>query len=147
MYGKPSPQGSGNGWSGWYKNEYFFRSLKELSFIVNYLDRWKIDWESGETLNIKVEYKLNDTTRNYFPDFIVESKYIVEIKPLKLINCETNKIKFETARKWAEKNGLIFKIIDPKKMLKTSEIRTLRDNNIIKFTERYEKKFLERFNS
>jgi hypothetical protein len=36
MYGKPSPQGSGNGWSGWYKGKYF-RSIMELSFIVEYL--------------------------------------------------------------------------------------------------------------
>ena len=28
MYGKPSPNGSGNGWKGWYK-DYFFRSLLE----------------------------------------------------------------------------------------------------------------------
>ena len=34
MYGKPSPRGSGNGWSGWYKN-FFFRSLRELSFILS----------------------------------------------------------------------------------------------------------------
>ena len=27
MYGKPTPQGAGNGWSGWY-NGWYFRSLK-----------------------------------------------------------------------------------------------------------------------
>ena len=32
MYGKPSPQGSGNGWSGWYKGIYF-RSLLYSSFM------------------------------------------------------------------------------------------------------------------
>jgi hypothetical protein len=32
MYGKPAPQGSGNGWSGWY-NDIYFRSIMELSYL------------------------------------------------------------------------------------------------------------------
>ena len=47
MYGKPSPQGSGNGWSGWYK-EHFFRSLRELSYMHD-LDDKGLKWETGET--------------------------------------------------------------------------------------------------
>jgi hypothetical protein len=38
MYGKPSPQGSGNGWSGWYKG-WYFRSLIELSYMVNVIEK------------------------------------------------------------------------------------------------------------
>ena len=34
MYGRFSPRGSGNGWSGWYK-EWYFRSLLELSYMIN----------------------------------------------------------------------------------------------------------------
>ena len=33
MYGKPSPNGSGNGWSGHY-GSFYFRSLLELSFLI-----------------------------------------------------------------------------------------------------------------
>ena len=38
MFGKPSPEGTGNGWSGWYKG-WIFRSLRELSFIVNFVEK------------------------------------------------------------------------------------------------------------
>ena len=37
MYGKPTPNGSGNGWSGWYKG-WFFRSIKELSYMINIIE-------------------------------------------------------------------------------------------------------------
>ncbi len=41
MYGRPSPQGSGNGWSGWYKERYF-RSLRELMFLI-YAERFGLN--------------------------------------------------------------------------------------------------------
>jgi endogenous inhibitor of DNA gyrase (YacG/DUF329 family) len=46
MYGKPSPKGSGNGWSGYYKGIYF-RSILELSYLKYLLDN-NIKFESGE---------------------------------------------------------------------------------------------------
>ena len=36
MFGKQTPTGAGNGWSGWYK-DWYFRSLGELSYVVNVL--------------------------------------------------------------------------------------------------------------
>ena len=53
MFGRPTPQGSGNGWKGWYKG-WFFRSLKELSYVVNVLEPNGDIWESAE--NIKIPY-------------------------------------------------------------------------------------------
>jgi len=48
MYGKPAPIGSGNGWSGWYKG-WYFRSLLELSFMINVIERFKMSWQNAET--------------------------------------------------------------------------------------------------
>ena len=41
MYGKPTPIGSGNGWSGWYKG-WYFRSLLELSYMINVIERFNL---------------------------------------------------------------------------------------------------------
>ena len=79
MYGKPSPQGSGNGWSGWYKG-WYFRSLLELSYMILVIERFNISWSNGE--KIKITYKnFSGINRNYFPDFLLNNKYIIEIKP------------------------------------------------------------------
>jgi hypothetical protein len=44
MYGKPSPNGSGNGW--------YFISLHELSYMVNVIERFKLKWNSGANARI-----------------------------------------------------------------------------------------------
>lgn len=143
MYGKPSPQGSGNGWSGWYKG-FYFRSILELSFLkVNLNENLK----SAE--NIKIPYiDYNGVKRNYLPDFILNDKELIEIKPLSLINSLENKLKFEAAEKYCEENNLIFKVFTENdfKVLSTDEIRELKENNEIKFIERYEEKYKQKFN-
>ena len=141
MYGRPSPLGSGNGWCGWYKN-FFFRSILELSFLVSIKEEIK----SAEY--IKIPY--NDYTgkeRNYLPDFISKDT-LYEIKPFHLVNSISNKLKFEAAKEWCNKNNLNFKIITENdiRKLTTEEIVNLYKNKEIKFIERYEKKFLDRFN-
>lgn len=82
MFGKPTPGGSGNGWKGWYKN-IFFRSLKELSYLV-YLDKHNIQWRSAE--HILIKYMFLEKERTYRPDFLINEKIVVEIKPKKLFN-------------------------------------------------------------
>lgn len=52
MYGKPSPQGSGNGWSGWY-NGVFFRSLKELAYMVEN-DKQGVEWITTRRLKLSI---------------------------------------------------------------------------------------------
>ena len=86
MYGKPSPRGSGNGWSGWY-NGWFFRSLRELSYMIKEIELKDKIWENGEQKKYRVSYvDWNGVKRNYFSDFIVSGKYMIECKPLKLQN-------------------------------------------------------------
>lgn len=141
MFGKPSPQGSGNGWSGWYK-EWFFRSLKELSFMINVIERFNFKWESAETNKYKISY-INDLgrKRNYFPDFILDDKYLVEIKPKPLHNTIINKSKKEAALLFCKKNNLKYKMLDVNIILNYEDINKLLKENKIKFTDRYQKKF------
>lgn len=141
MYGKPSPQGSGNGWSGWYKDEYF-RSLHELCFLVNWIDRFKMEFKSAETKEFKIQYTFNDKERNYFADYIINNKYLIEVKPKKLWNTPQNAAKFKAAREYCKNNKLIFKVIDPGRISKEILIQ-LYETSIVKFNSTYTKKINE----
>jgi TnsA-like endonuclease N terminal/NUMOD3 motif len=141
MYGKPSPQGSGNGWSGWYKGKYF-RSFLELSFIINVLEKQKLIWDTGERARYNIPYTdYKGTDRSYYPDFIIENSIIVEIKPHNLRNSKDILLKEEAAKKWCKKHNFEYRIIDEVEKLSDDEIRILHDNELVKFINRYEEKF------
>jgi len=143
MFGKPSPTGSGNGWSGWYK-EYYFRSLLELSYLVYLIDN-DIKFEHAENKKYAVKYlNFKGEARNYFPDFyIFETEEIVEIKPKHLIGSVDNIAKFNAAR-LQYKN---FKIITENEIVKLSndKIKSLYMSGDLKFVDRYDIKFKERY--
>lgn len=146
MYGKPSPQGSGNGWSGWYKG-HFFRSLLELSFIINFLEKNKYIWESAETIKYRISYiDYNGIKRNYFPDFYIKNT-IIEVKPKNLLNSNMVIQKIEAAKKWCESNGLQYKIYTENDFnkLTNKEILDLYNFGTIIFTDRYLDKFKRRY--
>jgi hypothetical protein len=139
MYGKPTPQGSGNGWSGWYKN-YFFRSIEELSYIINVLEKFSFNWKSAE--NIKIKYlNWENVERTYVPDFIVENKYLVEIKPKRLQKSPNNLYKKEAAVKYCYENNLKYKLTNSPIILSSKDILELYLQNKIIFTKRYDEKF------
>lgn len=109
MYGKPSPKKCGNGWSGWYKGQ-FFRSLRELSYIVNVLEPSGKEWKSAES--IRIPYKNYDgSDRTYSPDFICDNK-LIEIKPVRLIQTPLVQLKSKAAIEYSNQNNLTFLIID-----------------------------------
>lgn len=144
MYGKPSPKGSGNGWSGWYKN-WFFRSLIELSYMIKEIEAKKLNWENGELKKHKISYiDLDGKKRNYFPDFIIDSKYIIECKPLRLQKSKTVVLKKEAAEKYCKKNNMQFIMVEPE-ILKEAEIIKLYKQKKIKFLPKYEDKFLKKY--
>lgn len=144
MYGKPSPQGSGNGWSGWYKG-WYFRSLRELSYMINKIEKNNWEWVSAESKKFAIPYKdWNGTSRNYFPDFFINDKVLTEIKPVRLKNALTNSLKREAAQKFCKKNGYEYKEVDPKK-LTDDDIINLYRSDLIKFIDRYDKMFKERY--
>ena len=99
MYGKASPCGAGNGWSGYFKNIYF-RSLLELRYLKYLLDN-NISFKNGEKGKYKIPYQLeNGTNRTYSTDYyLLEKDIFIEIKPKGLLNTKENKLKFEAAKK------------------------------------------------
>jgi len=146
MYGKPSPQGAGNGWSGWYKG-WFFRSLKELSYMVKEIEAKNKKWRTAETKDLRIKYiDYKGDKRTYRADFLVEEKYLVEIKPEKLKSSLTVRLKQKAAQRFCKEKGFVYKIEDIK-TLEKKNIRKLHDSKDLKFTNRYEKKYNETYNN
>lgn len=144
MYGKPSPKGSGNGWSGWY-NGWFFRSLIELTYMIKIIERYNLSWESGESNKFKIEYiDINGEKKNYFPDFIINNKYIVEIKPKSLICMDKVSRKTKYAKQFCQDINMIYKITSPP-IMETKELVELYNDGKIKFTKKYEQKFIKKY--
>jgi len=116
MYGKLSPNGSGNGWSGWYKG-WFFRSLRELSYMIYVIERFSLKWKNAEQI-IKIKYiNYDGSKRTYRPDFLIEDKYLVEIKPKSLQSSPLIILKSNAARIFCKDNNLIFKIRECRKTI------------------------------
>lgn len=144
MYGKPSPQGSGNGWSGWYKG-WFFRSLRELSYVINVLEENNMEWISAEKKELTIPYKDWDgTSRTYRADFFVENKKLVEVKPNRLKHAVTNSLKAKAAKRFCKKNGYKYEIVEAK-MMKDDQIMDMYEKGLIKFIDRYDKMFKKRY--
>ena len=145
MYGKLTPQGAGNGWSGWYKG-WFFRSLRELSYMVKEIEEKNKQWRTAETKDLRMKYiDYKGDERTYIADFLVEEKDLIEVKPEKLRSSLIVRLKAEAARKFCKEKGLTYKI-ESIKILTKEKIRKLHDNKMIKFTDRYEKMYNEKYN-
>jgi DNA-directed RNA polymerase subunit RPC12/RpoP len=146
MYGKPSPQGSGNGWCGWYKN-WFFRSLKELSYMINVIEHQNLKWESAETKKFRIAYTdpITGNKRTYHPDFFINDNILIEIKPKHLCKTLVNLEKQKAAIKFCEKMNWTYKMETEEsfKKLTDEEIMLMYNNNKIKFIKRYEEKFIK----
>jgi hypothetical protein len=145
MYGKPSPQGSGNGWNGWYKG-WFFRSLKELSYMIKEIEGRNKKWRTAETKDLRIKYvDYKGDERTYVADFFVEEKYLIEVKPEKLKSSITVRLKQAAAEQFCKENAFIYKI-ESIKTLSEQTIKKLHDSGDIKFTKRYEEKYNEKYN-
>lgn len=139
MFGKPSPKKSGNGWGGWYKQHYF-RSLHELSYIVNNLEKNDLKWTTGESKKLKIKYVFNGNDRNYFADFLVENKYLIECKPKKLWKTKIVKAKARAAVKFCKQHSLKYKLCSPK-ILPFYEILRTFNAGEVRFTDKTLEKF------
>ncbi len=140
MYGKPAPMGAGNGWSGWY-NEWYFRSLHELSYMINVIERFNFQWESAEKKDLQIKYKDGDNERTYVADFLIEGKYLVEIKPKKLHKSRIVKLKEKAAINFCFDRGLIYKLSSPVKLLDDEIIKDLIETDRIQLIDRYKEKY------
>ena len=144
MYGKPSPRGSGNGWSGWYRG-FFFRSLLELSYLVNEVFAKGLEAKTAETKEYRVKYKFDGRERSYFPDFVV-GDIVIELKPSALLKSAVVRAKTEAAISYFTATGTKYVILTERDFARLSDesLKKLHDDGEIEFTETYEKKWSER---
>lgn len=147
QYGKPAYGGSGNGWSGWYK-EWYFRSIMELSFMINYIEKNNLKWKTAEHKQYAIPYiHYNGHIRNYFADFLIEDKLLVEVKPHKLSNTPLVTLKKEAAEVWCKSQGLKYKMFTNKEfeILKKEDIIKKYTSKEIVWLPRYQQKFEEMY--
>lgn len=122
----------------------FFRSLLELYYLINYLELSK-DVESFkyEPFIIKCDNKTN-----YTPDFLVNDKYVIELKSYRFIYKQGGKVqkKFEYKKEQAEKycinHKLIYRVVFDEEINFSYETlsKQLYDDNLI---TRYNIEFLQ----
>lgn len=136
MYGKPSPQGAGNGWKGWYR-EHYFRSLREVMFMIK-MDDEGIAWAPGEKGN-SIRYTFNGAERTYRPDFIV-GNIMYELKPVKLHDTPNVVAKKEAAEAYCLARGMEYRLTDW--VIVKSVIQVALDRGDIRFDRKYLDKFL-----
>jgi hypothetical protein len=142
MYGKPSPQGSGNGWSGWYRGTYF-RSLLELGYMVTELEGKNRTWVTTEEKKYRISYTdYLGNQRNYYPDFLVDNSYLVECKPKRLWATPKVEAKLKAATAFCATRGWTYQLIEPVK-LSPEETKGLVDAGDLvwlpKYAEKWEK--------
>lgn len=112
MYGKPTPKKAGSGWSGWYNDSFYFRSIRELSFFISAEDSGFDIKSIHLTKEFKVPYKgTKEQNRTYSPDFVMGNE-IIEIKPKRLWSTDENKRKFSAAKTFFERKGYVFVVKD-----------------------------------
>lgn len=142
MYGKPAPIGSGNGISGWYKG-WYFRSLRELSYMINVIEKEEHTWRSlDNTSDFRIKYiDKNCHERSYCPDFLIDDKIVVEIKPKKLQGLENVLRKENAAILYCKSRNMEYIKIDAE-ILDFSIIEEMINNGKIKLTEKSFEKFL-----
>ncbi|MFW6129631.1 MAG: TnsA endonuclease N-terminal domain-containing protein [Atribacterota bacterium] len=131
------------GGSGWY-NGWYFRSLRELSYVINVLEYYNKKWQSAEK-DIIIEYiDYNGQKRTYRADFLVENKELIEVKPKKLMESPSNILKKRAAEEYCKNNNLIYKMVDVK-ILSKEELLELYNNKKIKFIKKWDLIFREKY--
>lgn len=137
MYGKVTR--AGNGYKGWYKG-WFFRSLRELSYVYN-LDQEGKKWISAEAMNFYIEYKdYKNSDRTYVPDFLVEDRFLVEIKPVKLHTSKSVMDKKAAAEIFCADKHYTYTLIDYP-IMPYQRLKELYEQKIIEFTKKDEERF------
>lgn len=88
--------------------EFYLRSKLEIWF-ANYLDECD-QVETWSTTPFSIKYEYNGRMAKYYPDFLVNSKYLIELKSKYIYDLATdrNEVKFKEARNHCSKNNLEF---------------------------------------
>lgn len=138
----PTP---GWGWCGWYKG-WYFRSLRELSFVIEVLEKSHKIWETGENPKYQIPYvDLQGVSRNYFPDFVLtKERIIVECKPISQWKDPLVCVKKAAAAEFCAKKGYKFRMIDPV-IIDEQKLKQLYKAKVIKFVPETDKKFKKQY--
>jgi len=136
-YGKCPPKSSGSGWHCWYKG-FYFRSCRELMYYIQ-SENNGVKCECVEH-KISIPYKTtNEKERTYHPDFLVDDKMLIEIKPGKLWNTKEVAAKKQAAECFCKMMGYEYKLVDiePNSLLLKEKYL----NGEIRFVEKYKSRF------
>lgn len=120
--------------SGWFNSQksekaIYFRSSLELLFL-NLLDNHR-NIRSVKSCDKVIFYTCSSVIKKYFPDFILNDKIIVEIKPKSLLSDQKNESKIIALKAYCKLNKLkckiiteefVFKFYTHKKFYKVKEI-------------------------
>ena len=136
-YGKCPPKSVGSGWHCWYDKKYF-RSCRELIYYIQQKNKG-IKCECVEH-KIIIKYKNEfGMERTYRPDFLVDDKMLVEIKPKYLWNSKLVVLKKEAAEKFCRNMGYKYLLVDVDPDFKLLKEKYL--NQEIKFVDKYKERF------
>lgn len=114
QYGKSPFTNGGRSYHGWYEGT-FFRSTFELIFLM---ENRELDLIPADNMEFRVEYRINDKKKFYYPDFYSRKlNTVYEIKPYRWINREENRIKIENASEHFNLLGIGFSVITEKDMI------------------------------
>ena len=86
----------------------YYRSSYEKKFLEQCNSRKEVDFRP---CNFSIPYMYDGIIKQYIPDFLINGKIIVEIKPAKLVNTEQNKAKIEAATLFCVSKEMIFLVL------------------------------------
>lgn len=118
---------------GYYK-EWYFRSLKELSFVLT-CEKNGLKWQGAEKEEFAVWYTdLYGKRRKHYPDLFVDDHIIVEVKPTKHQKGKLVQLKAKAMKEFCDTKGYDYQIVSPRKVLK-KDLEDLIARNLITFTD------------
>ncbi len=134
MYGKPPPKGSGNGWGGWYKG-WYFRSLKELSYMIYVIEPNSYKWENAEQKRLSIPYVDHlGHNRTYRADFLLNDHILIEVKPKALMETVVNQLKKVAAELFCSNSGYEYRMVDVK-TIEYKALRSLCASGVVKLSD------------
>ena len=142
MFGKSPSVGCGNGWSGWYNN-WYFRSLKELTYMIDVIEANGFAWKGVETKDFDIPYEFEGKQHVYHGDFLIDNRIFVEIKPKRLMNSKINVAKRNAALKFCEERGYEYRMVDVKN-ISFDRLLELVNSGKVRLIEKYNKRMVEK---
>jgi hypothetical protein len=125
---------------GYYKS-WFFRSLKELSYVLLCEDNG-LKWQTAEVEELAVWYEdIYGHRRKHYADFLVDGHIIVEVKPAKHQKGKLVQLKAKAMKAFCQQKGFEYMMVSPRKV-NPERLSQLITNGLVIFTEDCKDKIL-----